>query len=87
MTEIVLKFYSQKMLSSMNLNALVTALFALSPSENLQLMFQPMNESEKRFCVADSGGITTVKRRIMIYVDGVRRAETEMDIEKRCKSS
>jgi hypothetical protein len=73
---VLIKYYGFKLLCTVDLNYLVSNL-GVKDGDSLALRIEEMDDAEKDAAIDSTSGIDLVRRRISVFVDGVRQAELE----------
>jgi hypothetical protein len=76
---VFIKFYSMKLLLTVDLNGLVHSL-QREFGQDLEINFAPMTQSEKGEASEDVSGIEKVNDRLIVLVDMERRQDLENSI-------
>ncbi len=89
MASVVVKFYSQTTLFSLDQNCLLGFLFE-ELGADVRIFIEPMDAEQREEAIVSetqdsaAGRIRIIGRRIMLFVDGIRRPELERSATQRC---
>lgn len=79
--EVLIKYHSEKMRRTVDFNYLLSQL-STAEGEKLIVTLVQMDEAEKLDAEETVSGITLVRRRVAIFVNGLRREELEREVHR-----